>query len=224
MKAHYEVIQGTEEWHILRHGKIGGSTSKELFVASNTLLYQILSETIEPYVYEETYSTPAMDRGVELEPFARKNLSQYIGVELQQCGWLQCEEIPILGISPDGISADETISAEIKCPQAKKHTQTICEDEIPQDNIHQCLHYFTVNPNLQKHYFCSFRPENELKTMFVKELTRESLINLGTKAKPVIKSVADWVAIAKQNAIELQDNTKKEMEKIKKIEIEKLKF
>ena len=215
MKKYTEIIQGTEEWQILRHGKIGGSTSKELFVSSNTLLYQILSETIEPYVFEETYTTDAMDRGVELEPFARKNLSQYIGVELQQCGWLECEEIPILGISPDGISEDETISAEIKCPQAKKHTQTICEGEIPLDNIHQCLHYFTVNPKLKKHYFCSFRPENKLKPMFVKELTRETLINVGTKAKPVVKPVFEWVAIAKKNAIELQENIKKEIEKLK---------
>lgn len=215
MKKYTEIIQGTEEWQLLRHGKIGGSASKELFVSTNTLLYQILSETIEPYVYEETYSTPAMDRGVELEPFARKNLSQYIGVELQQCGWLQCEEIPILGISPDGISEDETISAEIKCPQAKKHIQTICEGEIPLDNIHQCLHYFTVNPKLQNHYFCSFRPENELKPMFVKELTRESLINLGTKAKPMIKPVVEWVAIAKKNAIELQEKIEIEIEKLK---------
>ena len=215
MKAYYDVTQGTEEWHKIRYGKIGGTLSKGLFVKSDTLLYDVLSELVENYQYEETYSTPAMDRGVELEPFARKNLSQYIGVELQHCGWLQCEEIPILGISPDGISADETISAEIKCPQAKKHTQTICEGEIPLDNIHQCLHYFTVNPKLEKHYFCSFRPENKIKQMFVKELTRESLINLGTKAKPLIKSVFEWVAIAKQNAIELHEKIEIEMEKLK---------
>ena len=215
MKKYTEIIQGTEEWHNIRYAKIGGTLSKGLFVKSDTLLYDVLSELVENYQYEETYSTPAMDRGVELEPFARKNLSQYIGVELQQCGWLQCEEIPILGISPDGISADETISAEIKCPQAKKHTQTICEGEIPLDNIHQCLHYFTVNPKLQKHYFCSFRPENKIKQMFVKELTRESLINLGTKAKPLIKSVFEWVAIAKQNAIELHEKIEIEMEKLK---------
>jgi hypothetical protein len=208
MKANYNITQGTEEWHNIRYAKIGGTLSKGLFIESDTLMLDLLAEMVEPIqLDDDSYESKDMMRGVELEPLARQELSKYIGVELIECGWLQCEEIDILGISPDGISQCETISAEIKCPQAKKHTSTIYYNEIPKDNIHQCLHYFTINPKLEKHYFCSFRPES-IKTIFVKELTRESLIDLGTKAKPNIKTIEEWVSIAKDKAIKLQADLK----------------
>lgn len=197
MIAHYEIQQGTEEWHKIRWGKIGGTLSKGLFTKGDGLLYDLLSEILEDFqLDDEAYLSADMLRGFELEPRARLLLSEYIGVELLECGWLQSERNQLLGISPDGISEDHTVSAEIKCPASKKHSQTILSNEIPLDNLDQCIHYFTVNPKLQKHYFCSFRPENKFKELFVKELTRESLINIGTNARPVIKTVQECVDIA----------------------------
>ncbi|HJS00520.1 MAG TPA: YqaJ viral recombinase family protein [Flavobacterium sp.] len=211
-----DIEQHSEEWHKVRYGKIGGTLSKGLFVKSDTLLEDVLSELVEEFDLKENYQSYDMIRGSELEPEARKALSAYLGIELLEVGWLQCEENEYLGISPDGISECETISAEIKCPNSKKHLSTVRANEIPNDNINQCLHYFTVNPKLEKHYFCSYRPENIYKPIFVKELTRESIINLGTKARPVLKTVNEWVAIAKIEASEL----KKQIE----IELNKLKF
>lgn len=201
MKAYYNIEQRTEEWHRIKHGKIGGTLSKGLFVKSDTLLIDILSQVNEDFTLDDDgYESNDMIRGVELEPRAKRELCDYIGVGLLDCGWLECEENDLLGISPDGISEDETITAEIKCPAAKKHMETIFNDEIPKDHINQCLHYFTVNPKLEKHYFCSYRPENKLKALFVKELNRASLVDLGTKAKPNIKTVQEWVNIALQQA------------------------
>lgn len=209
------VQQGTIEWHEARYRKIGGSTSKGLFVNSDTLLIEMLGQFIEDFDHEDGFISDAMERGNELEPYAIEELNKYTGLEFNSVGWLQCEEIPLLGISPDGITDDNKFSCETKCPQRKKHTETIIADEIPLDHLHQCLHYFTVNPELEKHYFVSFRPENTIKPLFVKELTRDSIINLGTKAKPVNKSIYEWVAIAKGKAIELQlkiDKTIKQLE------------
>lgn len=213
MIAHWNIKQGTEEWHAIRWGKIGGTTSKCLFVKSDTLLDELLSEITEPFEMEDSFESADMIRGFELEPLARQEVSLYIGRELLECGWLQCEEIPLLGISPDGITSDMTISAEIKCPARKKHMSTIRTNEIPLDNLHQCVHYFTVNPHLEKHYFASFRPE-AIKPLFVKELTRASEVNLGTKAKPVIKNIAEWVSIAKTNAINLETEIYNEIIKL----------
>lgn len=213
MIAHWNIKQGTEEWHAIRWGKIGGTTSKCLFVKSDTLLDELLSEITEPFEMEDSFESADMIRGFELEPLARQEVSLYIGRELLECGWLQCEEIPLLGISPDGITSDMTISAEIKCPARKKHMSTIRTNEIPLDNLHQCVHYFTVNPHLEKHYFASFRPE-AIKPLFVKELTRASEVNLGTKAKPVIKTIAEWVSLAKTSAINLETEIYNEIIKL----------
>lgn len=210
MIARFDIIQGSAEWHELRYGKIGGSTSKGLFVKSDTLLDEILSEHLEPFELEDdAYMSAEMVRGCELEPMARLAASQYASVEFLECGWLQCEENGLLGISPDGITNDYKISVETKCPSKKKHTTTIRTGEIPSDNIHQCLHYFTINPHLEKHLFVSFRPES-VKPLFVKELFRYSMIDLGTKSKPLIKSVNEWVKIAKENA----DNLKLELKEV----------
>lgn len=215
MIVRYDIEQGTEEWYKVRYGKIGGTTSAGLFVNSDTLLLGLLAELTEPIDLDyDSYVSEDMQRGIELEPIARKSLSEYIGVELLQAGWLQSTEHSLLGVSPDGISKCETITAEIKCPGAKKHVETLLSNEIPLDNIKQCIHYFTVNPKLEKHYFCSYRPES-IKPMFVKVLHRDSLVNLGTKAKPVMKTIAECVSIAKNATIVLDKEIEEAIEKLK---------
>jgi len=233
MIARYDIEQHSEEWHKSRYGKVGGTLSKGLFIKSDTLLEDVLSEIVEEFDLQESFQSYDMIRGTELEPEARKALNAYLGIELKEVGWLQCEEIPLLGISPDGLTKCETISAEIKCPAAKKHLKTVLTGEIPSDNIHQCLHYFTVNPKLETHYFCSYRPENKYKPMFVKELTRDSLIDLGVTYKGKIKedrglgvkdyvceikdirTISEWVKLAKKNAEELKIQINEKIEQLK---------
>lgn len=215
MIARKDIIQKTEPWHRVKHGKIGGTLSKGLFVKSDTLMIEILSELTEDFVLEDGgYESFEMMRGNDLEPVARERLIEYTGINFLEVGWLECEENELLGISPDGISEDEKFSCELKCPGAKKHLATLLENDIPNDNIHQCLHYFTVNPKLEKHYFVSFRPESKVKQLFVKELTRDSMVNLGTKAKPVIKTIKEWVTIAKIEASILQLQIEDKIEKL----------
>jgi len=217
MIPHYDIIQGTEEWFKIKWGKVGGSTSKGLFVPSDTLLIQLLSEHTEDFVMDDdSYISADMQRGVELEPMARREVSLYAGIEFIECGWLQSSTIPILGISPDGISKDETISWEGKCPSAKKHIATVYNNDIPADNIHQCLHYFTVNERLERHLFSSFRPESKYP-LWCKWLTRDSIIDLGTKAKPNCKTVQQWVEIATKNAFELEANLELGLKQLDKI-------
>lgn len=208
MKAYYDIQQGTEDWFKIKYGKVGGSTSKGLFVPSDTLLYELLAENTEEFeMDDDSYCSDDMQRGIELEPLARSEMSKFAGVEFKEVGWLQSDEVEILGISPDGISEDETITCEVKCPGAKKHIATVLSKDIPSDNIHQCLHYFTVNPKLVAHYFGSFRPESKYP-LFGKKITRDSVIDLGTKAKPNCKKVSEWVEIALHNARELDANRK----------------
>lgn len=195
------IEQGSLEWHALKWGKIGGSASKGLFIKSDTLLIEILSQRLEEFEPTDSFTSEAMERGNELEPFAREYISTYTGLKFNQTGWLQCEENELIGISPDGITDDEKRTCEIKCFGRKKHYELLLEDEIPLDNIHQCIHYFTVNPKLIDHYFIAFRPE--APKHFVKKLTRESIVNIGTKAKPILKSINEAVFMSKEYAKEL---------------------
>lgn len=222
MIPHFQITQGQDEWHAIRYGKIGGTRSKGLHVKSDTLFYEVLSELQEPYVADfDEYISPAMLRGMELEPDARRELSEYTEIDFLECGWLQCEENELLGISPDGINKELTVACEIKCPESKRHTETIHTNKTPLDNMHQVLHYFTINPLLEHCYFCSYRPES-IKRIFVERFHLFSQIDIG-KTKKIkvnedrgkglkeyietvsdIRTIAEWKQESLKEAVILQ--------------------
>jgi hypothetical protein len=204
MIARFDITQGTESWHRIRYGRVGGTRAKGLLTDGDTLLIELLGEHIEEFeLDEDSYISSDMERGYELEPRARLEINQYFGIELLECGWLQNETHELLGISPDGISEDLKIQCEIKCPAQKKHTKTIYQDIIPLDNIHQCIHAFAVNDKLETLHFCSYRPES-IKPLFIKTIHRDSEVNIGTEAKPKKAIVSEVAALIHANEIELR--------------------
>lgn len=193
MIAHWEIIQGTDEWHQIRYRKIGGTRSKQLLDGSDALMVELVGESVEEFeVDHDSYESADMQRGYELEPIARERINDKFNIELLPCGWLQDELLPILGYSPDGITQDFETMCEIKCPAMKKHTATILSGRIPLDNINQCIHAFAVNPHLKRLIFASFRPES-IQQLFTYVLTRESEVNIGTESKPKLFKVSDVV-------------------------------
>lgn len=216
MKIYRDVEQGTIEWHEMKHAKIGGTRSKQLLTKSDTLLIEMIAETVEPFDEESIndFMNDAMVRGIEMEPEARKALIQYTGLDFQEVGWVQ-SDIPILGISPDGLTLDERTACEIKCLGAKKHIEICMNNEIPSDFIDQCIHYFTVIDVLERLFFLSYRPEFTIKPMFIKVLELDTEVNIGTKARPVIKTVGEVVEMKKQAAIELQEQINNSINNLK---------
>lgn len=226
MINHKEIEQNTPEWHQIKWGKIGGTLSKGLFVDSDTLFLDLLSQHIEQYEEEEGYDSFDMIRGKELEPRALEYISQYSGIKFNQTGWLQSSESKILGISPDGISECERYATEIKCLARKAHTELIYKNTTPKDKIPQIVHYFTVNPKLEKLFFIGYRPES-LKH-FIEEFTRDSIVDIGLKKKVEIKqfgvkgneikpkidtvtdyrSIDEWTNVAIERAKELETKIK----------------
>jgi len=233
MINHKEIDQNSEEWFLIKWGKIGGTLSKGLFVDSETLFVDILSQNIEHYEDLESYDSFDMIRGKELEPRALEYISNYTGIQFNQTGWLQSEECKLLGISPDGISECEEYSVEIKCLSRKEHTKILISNEIPKEKIPQNVHYFTVNPKLKKHWFIAFRPES-IKP-FIFEFTRESVVDMGWKKEIIIKqygvkgneikpkiekvidwrTISDWNKIAIENAKELEIKIQETINKLK---------
>lgn len=205
MIAHWDIIQGTEEWHRIRYRKIGGTRSKQLYDFSDALLVELVGEHLEEFEIDlDSYESSDMIRGHELEPIALQRINDKFGLNLIPCGWLQNEDIPILGYSPDGISEDLTIMAEIKCPAMKKHTATILNGIVPIDNINQCIHAFAVNDRLERLIFGSFRPESAIQ-LFTYELTRQSEVNVGTEKTQKIVSIQFAVDKLKANGLLMTD-------------------
>lgn len=213
---HFNIEQHSSEWFEIRHGKIGGTRAKELFVKSDTLFYKLLAEHIETFDEdaEESYQSEAMERGNFLEPQARIELQKYTGLEFVECGWIQSDN-ELMGISPDGITSDLTVQCEVKCPQPIAHLKMCVSDAIQLEYINQCVHAFTVNDKLEILYFISYRPECLIKPLFVKKLTRDSLVNNGTVAKPVMVLISDLVKVSYREAEFLQEQITETINKLK---------
>jgi len=79
--------------------------------------------------------------------------------------------------------------------------------------IFLCIHNFAVNTELKEFYFVSYRPES-IKPLFVKKLTRESLVNIGTEAKPVFKIVSEVVTKIYKHTEILQQKIKESINKL----------
>jgi hypothetical protein len=201
-----DIIQGSEEWHEIRWAKIGGTSSEGLHKKSETLLIKILSERLEEFEPEEGFQNDAMQRGQDLETFAREFLEGYTGLKFIETGWIQSEENELLGMSPDGITEDLKSGCEIKCPSRKEHTNTLIENAIPLKHIAQILQAFIVNPDLESWWFISFRPESPKH--FIECVTLDSEVNMGTKARPQIKTIREWREIT----IELADKLLKDIQ------------
>lgn len=232
MIRYNKIEQGTLDWFELRWGRIGGTASKGLFVKSDTLLIDILSQRLEEFEPEDGFTSDAMERGKELEPFAREYLNSYTGLEFKETGWLQSLKNELLGISPDGITDCEINAIETKCFGRKEHTRVLLLNDIPKDNIHQVLQYFTVNPKLENLYWLAFRPESVRH--FIKHITLDSEIDLGITKKievevigkrgvpikpkivtvPDVKTVREWVKLAHELADELLLEIKTEEEQL----------
>jgi len=213
MDIYKNIKQGTEEWFEIKWRKIGGTLSKGLFVKSLTLLNDLVSQFLEEFEYDEdSFQSADMQRGSEMEVFAREYLSKYVGVQFSEVGWLQSKRNKLLGISPDGITDCETKMCETKCFGRKQHTKTLITNEIPHENINQCLHYFTVNPKLEEFYFIAYRPESVKH--FIKKLTPQSEINMGTEKKPVMMPIHEAVTKAHDLADTLLFDIERQIELI----------
>ena len=101
--------QGSPEWFKARLGKVtasrvsdviaktksGYSTSRAKYMAQ-LLIERITGEPIE------SYTNPAMERGIEQEKFARAAYEAKANVLVDECGSVDHPTIPMSSASPDG--------------------------------------------------------------------------------------------------------------------------
>ena len=205
-----DLVQGSEEWHEYRWGKIGGTAAESLMVKDfQTLKNKLIACHLEPFELEEGFTSEAMQRGNELEPLARQYINDYTGIEFLEKGWLQSDN-KLFGLSPDGISECGRYSCEIKCPSKEVHTGYILCDILPY--FWQNVSYFAVNPKLEKHYFISYRPESSIPAYIV-ELTRDSEVFRTKTIKEHIGDSADKLKAKADLMLEMFDSNIAELEK-----------
>ena len=176
MKIH-NIEQRSPEWLQLKLGKIGGTRLKAVMSSNNLpLIYELLAEDGAAEV-EESYKSPAMQWGIDMEEFALAIWEGENNRQLVSHGWIESEFSEIVGISPDGLTRDCVKGVEIKCPTTKKHVEYIISGRIPSEYKPQILHYFLVIDTLRSLDFVSYDPRFIKKPFHCVTVTRDELSN-----------------------------------------------
>lgn len=121
------MIQGSEEWHAARLGRVTASRVADVMAKTKTgysasrtnYMMELLCQRLTGK-REEGFTSAAMQRGTELESSARSVYEAENGVIVIECGLVQHSTIAMFAASPDGIIGSDGL-LEIKCPNTSTH-------------------------------------------------------------------------------------------------------
>lgn len=128
--------QQTPEWFAARLGKATGSRISDIVAKTKTgyaasredYMFQLVVERLTG-INTVTFSSPAMQWGVEQEEYARAAYEAHMGVLVDQVGSIDHPRIAMSSASPDGlVSTDGAV--EIKCPMTKNHLNMFLGEPI----------------------------------------------------------------------------------------------
>lgn len=132
MDQHLPDGTANPDWLAQRAGKFTGSRFGQLMARTKSgpstsranLLATLAVERITGQCVE-TYSNAAMKRGTELEPLARAAYEAHVGTLVEEVGFIQHPDEPMVGASPDGLIGSDGV-LEAKCPDAMaKHLDAL---------------------------------------------------------------------------------------------------
>ena len=131
------MIQGSEEWHEARLGKVTASRIADMMARTKTgwgagranYMAELLCERLTGSA-EDRFTNAAMAWGTETEPQARAAYEFITGRAVEEVGFVDHPSIAMAGASPDGLVGDDGL-IEIKCPNTATHIETLLTETIP---------------------------------------------------------------------------------------------
>jgi len=144
IKYHYDIEQGTPEWHELRRGVLTSTAIKTLITPTGKLadndktrahVYEVAAQRITGRT-EDTFLSFDMMRGHTDEILARELYAKHYA-PVTECGFITNDKLGFLvGYSPDGLVGEDGL-IEIKSAKAKIQVQRIVDGVIPQEHYAQ---------------------------------------------------------------------------------------
>ena len=167
MNKDKRFIQGTPEWlEFRRNGVFASDVPIIMGVSPWTTPLELYWMKVEGIELDET---PAMKRGKDLEPIARRWFEMIVGSFVNPAV-ITRKDFTWMGASLDGIN-DKGILVEIKCPGKEDH-EVALGNTIPLKYYPQ-LQYQMFVCDLQKMYYVSYLPGHDKPCALV-EVERSS--------------------------------------------------
>lgn len=198
-----DVVQGSPEWLAARCAKHRASRTDDLLAKLRSGSYgqsrenyktEVVLETLTGRI-EPSFTTPAMQRGIDLEPAARAAFEVLYG-EIETVGLVIHPENDRFVASPDGLVKGEKTLLEIKCPNSATHVEYILKNAIPLKYFHQIQAQLAVT-GYNACFFVSYddRVPPELQ-LYIKKVKRceVAIKNIMDELEIFLKDVDDTVA------------------------------
>jgi putative phage-type endonuclease len=136
------AAQGSEEWFEARLGKATASRFNDVlakiksgYAASHkNYAAELASERLTGRS-APSYTSQAMQNGIDNEPVARLNYMLKTGNDVEETGFWQHDELAA-GASPDGLVNHDGL-LEIKCPTILTHLETLKTKRVPKQYVAQ---------------------------------------------------------------------------------------
>ena len=163
-----DIPQGSPEWLALRIGKIGGSRIADLLTEGRSGGESLVKRKYKNELIRErlthrkldTWKSPAMLRGIELEPLARAWYEVKYNVMVDQVAIVKHPTIEDGQCSPDGIVTSKNHLIEIKVPNPENHLDNILtEGKQLEQYYDQCMWQLACMPEMEFCDLISFDPE-----------------------------------------------------------------
>jgi putative phage-type endonuclease len=193
-----EIIQGSDQWKAIRLGKVTASRVADVMARTKSgygasranYAAQIIAERLTGHPIESSFTTPAMQHGVDTEPEARNAYQFYHGVTVDQVAFVQHPTIADVGCSPDGLVGDDGL-VEIKCPNTATHLETLLGQTVPGKYETQ-IQFQMACTGRQFCDFISYDPRMpEQMRMFVRRVYRDDqrIAELETEVVAFLKEI-----------------------------------
>ena len=164
--------QRSDEWFKARCGKATASKIADIIAKTKSgysasrknYEAQLIAERLTGFV-EPSFTSTAMQWGIETEAQARLTYQFSTDAEVQEVGFVDHPAVEMSGASPDGVVGEGLL--EIKCPNTSTHLDTLIGGKVPKKYITQMMWQMAC---MEKEWcdFVSFDPRlPEAMQMFV---------------------------------------------------------
>ena len=142
MNIIYDIEQGSDEWLMLRLGKLTASKFSDVISKGRgtapsktreSYMYQLAAEILvgEPTTF---FKNAAMQWGTDCEPAARAAYEIKHDLDVIECAFIERDKW--IGVSPDGLVGTDGL-LEIKCPNTTTHLKYFMNGKMPAEYLSQ---------------------------------------------------------------------------------------
>jgi putative phage-type endonuclease len=168
--ARIDLEQNTEPWLQWRKTGIGGSESGSVMgVNPYCDAYELWQRKLG--LLPEVQVNDAMQRGHDLEPVARQIFEIETGIKMPPACYEQLGTYSFLHASLDGISIDERLILEIKCPGLKTHSEALSGKIRPY--YYSQIQHNLVTTGAELCYYFSYTDVDDVEPWKIIEVTRD---------------------------------------------------